>query len=97
MGRDRRGPREPQGRDTDAFVAGKRRPPPEGTGAESEYFDDCVAAHRSLRLELRDGQVLVGRVGGHDRDLVHFQTASGPEVIVRKSEIRLLVESDSDS
>lgn len=41
-------------------------------------------------MQLLDGQVLVGRITYHDRDLIKLERADGPHVMLRKSDIRTI-------
>jgi hypothetical protein len=41
-----------------------------------------------VTVHLRDGQVIVGRLTYHDRDLIKIERADGPHLVLRKSDIR---------
>ena len=88
-GSRRRGPKNRGGRPA---RPPKRTPPPPRTGLESRYFDECMASGEPLRILLRDGREIRGTVSEHDRDSIHVQSEDLGGVVVRKTEIRYLVE-----
>jgi hypothetical protein len=69
---------------------GRRPPPPPATGEEAEYFEVRRTTGESVTVHLRDGQVIVGRLTYHDRDLIKIERADGPHLVLRKSDIRYL-------
>jgi sRNA-binding regulator protein Hfq len=45
-----------------------------------------------VSVHLRDGQVLVGRITYHDRDLIKLERAEGPHLLLRKADILYIAD-----
>jgi hypothetical protein len=70
---------------------GRRTPPPDATGIESQFFERAVQAGAPLVVKLIDGGSMRGVVREFDRDQLTLEGEGGP-IVVRKSEIRYLYE-----
>ena len=70
--------------------SGRRPPPPPSTGEEATFLEVRRSSGSLVSVQLLDGQVLVGRITYHDRDLIKLERADGPHVMLRKSDIRTI-------
>jgi sRNA-binding regulator protein Hfq len=76
-----------------ARPAGPRTPPPEATGAEVRYLNEVKESGACLVVEMTDGLRMTGRIEYFDRDMVKLTRAEGANVLLKKSDIRLIRES----
>lgn len=75
---------------------GRRKPPAEWTGAEEQYLEDSKARNVPMLFRLRDGGAVRGVIEHCDRETVKIQCGTGPQLLIRKSDIRY-VQEDPDS
>ena len=73
---------------------GRRTPPPDATGAEAEYLLRSKEAGTILTFTLVDGESITGRIEYYDRHMIKIDREGGPNLFVRKSRIRYILESD---
>lgn len=85
LGRGQDGGRGPQG-------AGRRAPPPESTGAEAAYLAKNKDTRTIMIVHLTDGEVVRGVIEYYDRDMVKINRVAGPNLFIRKSNIRYMHE-----
>ena len=71
---------------------GRRPPPPPATGEEATFLEVRRSSGNPVSVHLRDGNVLVGRITYHDRDLIKLERADGPHLLLRKSDIRYIAD-----
>jgi host factor-I protein len=82
-------PREPE----DAEPRGDRRGPPvESTGAEAAYLSENKEARTPMVVCLADGEIVRGWIEYYDRDMVKINRTIGPNLFIRKSQIRYMHE-----
>ena len=72
--------------------SGRRSLPPAATGREALYLDEVKLARRPVTLFLADGSELRGTVEYFDRHMVKITRDEGPNLLVRKSDIRFVRE-----
>ena len=70
----------------------RRTPPPDATGDESKFFGDLQQSGAPVRLLLRDGSHVEGRVQSFNSDTLSVRDEKGGDVVVRKLHIRYLEE-----
>jgi hypothetical protein len=77
---------------------GRRLPPPESTGAETDYLAAMRESEAPIIVELNDGRKVEGVLRYYDRDMVKVEAEEGPGLFIRKADIRVMYpagESDS--
>jgi len=85
--------KQSRGRDGDGKGRPVRRaPPPDATGTEAQYLQGQQEAGTRIVVELIDGERLTGTIQRFSADSIAIELDSGPEAIVRKTEIRMLHE-----
>ena len=72
----------------------RRSPPPDATGAEAAYIEQLKEEQAVLDFTLQDGTTIRGTITYFDREMVKIAPESGPTRFVRKSDIRLIAETD---
>jgi hypothetical protein len=87
-GSKRSGPHNDRGRPP------KRTPPPPATGQESRYLDEQAMRGATLTFKLSDGRELRGVVAEHDCDAIHVTGSDGTGFVLRKAEIRYVVDGE---
>lgn len=75
-----------------AGQGGRRPPPPPATGEEATFLEMRRSSGNPVSVHLRDGQVLVGRITYHDRDLIKLERAEGPHLLLRKADILYIAD-----
>jgi len=65
-------------------------PPPEFTGAEAAYLFRNKEARSSMVVRLADGEEVRGIIEYYDRDMVKINRTEGPNLFIRKSQIRYM-------
>ena len=81
-GKRRAGPQPPR----------RRMPPPDATGGESKFFGDLRQSGAPVRMLLRDGSRVEGRLQSFNSETLSVRDEKGGDVVVRKSHIRYLEE-----
>ncbi len=71
---------------------GRRTPPPDGTGLEDRFLRTIQNDRTQLGVCLRGGVQLEGTVERFDAQTITFDCGTDGERVVRKSEIRYLLE-----
>ncbi len=69
---------------------GRRPPPPDSTGAEGSYLQKNKDARTMMVLHLLDGEQVRGWIEYYDRDMVKINRMDGPNLFVRKTQIRYM-------
>jgi sRNA-binding regulator protein Hfq len=70
-----------------------RPPPPERTGLEDSYLRDRRQGGDPLSIHTTDGRTLSGTLAGFSPDTLRLHQADGPEIVVRKRDIRYIEDS----
>ena len=65
-------------------------PPPEFTGAEAAYLFRNKEARALMVVRLADGEEVRGIIEYYDRDMVKINRTEGPNLFIRKSQIRYM-------
>ena len=65
-------------------------PPPEFTGAEAAYLFRNKEARSTMVVRLADGEEVRGIIEYYDRDMVKINRTEGPNLFIRKSQIRYM-------
>lgn len=68
----------------------RRGPPPEFTGAEASYLHRNKEARSPMVVRLSDGEEVRGIIEYYDRDMVKINRTEGPNLFIRKSQIRYM-------
>ena len=68
----------------------RRGPPPEFTGAEAAYLHRNKEARSPMVVRLSDGEDVRGIIEYYDRDMVKINRTEGPNLFIRKSQIRYM-------
>jgi small nuclear ribonucleoprotein (snRNP)-like protein len=68
----------------------RRGPPPEFTGAEAAYLNRNKEARTPMVVRLSDGEMVRGVIEYYDRDMVKINRTEGPNLFIRKSQIRYM-------
>ena len=68
----------------------RRGPPPEFTGAEAAYLFQNKEARTPMVVRLLDGEMVRGIIEYYDRDMVKINRTEGPNLFIRKSQIRYM-------
>ncbi len=91
---DRKRKRKPGGKDSGRAQPsrGRRTPPPDGTGLEERFLHSIRKDGIPLGVCLRGGAQLEGTVERFDAHTITFDCGTDGERVVRKSEIRYLLE-----
>ena len=79
--------------DDDGFAVPEDRhggPPPEFTGAEAAYLFRNKEARAPMVVRLADGEEVRGIIEYYDRDMVKINRTEGPNLFIRKSQIRYM-------
>lgn len=71
---------------------GRRSPPPESTGFESRYLNQCSEGQAAVRVHLLDGGSVEGTLLEFDREVLVLKPAIGDAITVRKAGIRFIEE-----
>ncbi len=71
---------------------GRRPPPPPATGEEAAFLEVRRSSGDPVAVHLIDGEVVVGRITYHDRDMIKVERAEGPHLVLRKSDIRYIAD-----
>jgi small nuclear ribonucleoprotein (snRNP)-like protein len=76
----------------DGFTVPEERhgPPPEFTGAEAAYLFRNKEARSPMVVRLADGEDVRGIIEYYDRDMVKINRTEGPNLFIRKSQIRYM-------
>ena len=74
--------------------AGRRLPPPENTGAETEYLSAKRESEVAMIVELLDGRKVEGVLRYYDRDMVKIEGDDTPGLLIRKADIRVMYPAD---
>ena len=69
-----------------------RTPPPPETGLEAGFWAEKISEKAPIVFNLEGGASLRGIVREFDHELIWVQPEDGPQVIVRKQDIRYLEE-----
>ena len=69
---------------------GRSGPPPEITGAEAAYLYRNKEARSPMVVRLADGEEVRGVIEYYDRDMVKINRTEGPNLFIRKSQIRYM-------
>jgi small nuclear ribonucleoprotein (snRNP)-like protein len=72
----------------------RRGPPPEFTGAEAAYLFRNKEARTPMVVRLSDGEIVHGVIEYYDRDMVKINRTEGPNLFIRKSQIRYMHRGD---
>ncbi len=88
MPRKRKSPRKPH--------APRKAPPRESTGEEATYLEHRHKAKLPLIVHMTSGEQHRGTVEAFDREMIKVTRFKGPSVVVRKSDIRFMVEDRRD-
>ena len=65
-------------------------PPPDFTGAEAAYLFRNKEARAPMVVRLSDGEEVRGVIEYYDRDMVKINRTEGPNLFIRKSQIRYM-------
>lgn len=65
-------------------------PPAEFTGAEAAYLFRNKEARTPMVVRLSDGELVRGVIEYYDRDMVKINRTEGPNLFIRKSQIRYM-------
>jgi host factor-I protein len=84
--RDRRGRGPRRGPPNEA----RRMPPPDSTGAEAAYLAKNKEARTPMVVSLMDGEIVRGWIEYYDRDMLKINRNGGPNLFIRKSNIRYM-------
>ena len=76
--------------------APRKAPPREATGEEARYLQQRFKAKLPLIVHMVSGEQHRGTVELFDREMVKVIRLNGPSVVVRKSDIRYMVEDRRD-
>jgi len=68
----------------------RRTAPPESTGAEVNYLFKNKEARTAMVLRLVGGDEIRGIIEYYDRDMIKINRSSGPNLFIRKSQIRYM-------
>ena len=68
----------------------RRGPPPDFTGAEAAYLNRNKEARSPMVVRLADGEEVRGIIEYYDRDMVKINRTEGPNLFIRKSQIRYM-------
>ena len=68
----------------------RRALPPEFTGNEARHLEQLKKSKAPLVVELTNGERIEGVVEYFDREKIKINRSSGPNLFLRKSEIRFL-------
>jgi hypothetical protein len=68
----------------------RRSAPPESTGAEVNYLFKNKEARTAMVLRLEGGDEVRGIIEYYDRDMIKINRQSGPNLFIRKSQIRYM-------
>ena len=68
----------------------RRGPPPDFTGAEAAYLYRNKEARAPMVVRLADGEEVRGIIEYYDRDMVKVNRTEGPNLFIRKSQIRYM-------
>ena len=68
----------------------RRGPPPEFTGAEAAYLFRNKEARTPMVVRLSGGELVRGIIEYYDRDMVKINRTEGPNLFIRKSQIRYM-------
>ena len=68
----------------------RQGPPPEFTGAEAAYLFRNKEARAPMVVRLSDGEEVRGVIEYYDRDMVKINRTEGPNLFIRKSQIRYM-------
>jgi host factor-I protein len=72
----------------------RRAPPPDHTGAEARYLLELKDKKTPLVVCLNDGETVRGWIEYYDRDMVKINRHAGPNLFIRKIQIRYFYEDD---
>ncbi len=72
----------------------KRTPPPDDTGKELEYLEKTKTERVPVSLKLIDGQLVQGVIEYYDVAMIKITADDGPNLFVRKDQIRYLWETE---
>ena len=83
---------EEMGEEGEGFEVREDRhgPPPEFTGAEAAYLFRNKEARSPMVVRLADGEEVRGIIEYYDRDMVKINRTEGPNLFIRKSQIRYM-------
>ena len=71
----------------------RRVRPPDATGREVEFFRKRIESGSALVIHLTNGETVRGTIERFDREMITVARDGGPEVVLRKQEIRYIEES----
>jgi small nuclear ribonucleoprotein (snRNP)-like protein len=71
-------------------------PPPESTGSEAKFLHQQKEARTPMVVRLLGGEEIRGVIEYYDRDMIKINRSSGPNVFIRKDNIRYMYK-DADS
>ena len=71
-------------------------PPPDATGAEAAYLAKNKDARTPMVVHLTDGEVVKGVIEYYDRDMVKINRSEGPNLFIRKRNIRYMFKDEAD-
>lgn len=70
----------------------KRTPPPDHTGEEARYLQELKDNKTPVVVVLSHGEEIHGWVEYYDREMIKVNRVAGPNLFVRKADIRYLHE-----
>jgi len=73
---------------------GHRPPPPDATGGEARYLAELQDACATVVVHLLDGTTVSGVIVRFDADRIELAPARGPELVLRKSDVRYIVANE---
>lgn len=74
----------------------RRMPPPDVTGAEANYLFKNKEARSRMVVRLMDGEEVRGVIEYYDRDMIKINRTDGPNVFIRKHNIRYMYKDPAD-
>ncbi len=72
----------------------KRTPPPDDTGKEAEYLEKTKEGRVPVSVKLIDGQLVQGTIEYFDVAMIKITAADGPNLFLRKDQIRYMWETE---
>jgi sRNA-binding regulator protein Hfq len=65
-------------------------PPPDATGAEADYLAKKKESRAPMVVHLTGGEMVRGVIEYYDRDMVKINRTEGPNLFIRKADIRYM-------
>ncbi len=77
--------------------AGPKGPPPEHTGAESDYLHKNMEARTPMVVRLVGNEEVRGWIEYYDRDMIKLNRNDPPHLFIRKTNIKYIYKDEAEA